>query len=475
MASKGMKGKSNLKPTASKGNPKMRTTKSLSASTMGGLVETNTSAKINQLATADLTKIENEYIKNLQQQIYYLELETGYLKDQLQKKPKGDPEMSVSLTQLDPNSGVELFQKEIQRFRKELDQKNAALELMDSERQKLIAQLDNVRDAYLAEKKSLVEQNVSLKRWREAHAKDIQKLEKQIVDAQYEIQKISVGKSDVENRIKILESQIDQYTDENKQLSLTLENKRSECIKLQTKLQQQENQLYGIDRETQEELINELKREIETLRNDLKSAQINSNQDRHLRKKIADDCEQLIKENSALNTQLLELRKKADLDFQTREKRTDTSFHELITLQESEKHNQEEIKRLKESLRQEQLRVKDCLRQLTSQEHIITKAQMDREDVSQKQIDLEERNNLIESENVTLRRDMIMLSDRITSLQETLDRSENECSKLRSMLTVNEKQLSELAAVKQLRDSMQNVKWDEFQKVAEKIQSFSIG
>lgn len=35
--------------------------------------------RIDQLATADLTKIENEYIKNLQQQIYYLELETGYL------------------------------------------------------------------------------------------------------------------------------------------------------------------------------------------------------------------------------------------------------------------------------------------------------------------------------------------------------------------------------------------------------------
>ena len=54
------------------------------------------------------------------------------------------------------------------------------------------------------------------------------------------------------------------------------------------------------------------------------------------------------------------------------------------------------------------------------------------------------------------------------------DRSERECGKLRNLLTVKEKKLSELSAVKQLRDSMQNVNWDEFQRVAETIQSFSI-
>lgn len=64
------------------------------------------------------------------------------------------------------------------------------------------------QDAYSTEKKNLVEQNVSLKRWRETHTKEVQKLEKQVVDAQYEIQKISVGKADIENRIKILESQV---------------------------------------------------------------------------------------------------------------------------------------------------------------------------------------------------------------------------------------------------------------------------
>ena len=43
---------------------------------------------------------------------------------------------------------------------------------------------------------------------------------------------------------------------------------------------------------------------------------------------------------------------------------------------------------------------------------------MDREDVSQKHIDLEERNNAIESENITLRRDAVLLTDQVSSLKE---------------------------------------------------------
>ena len=31
------------------------------------------------MSTAELSKIENEYIRNLQQQIYFLELEANYL------------------------------------------------------------------------------------------------------------------------------------------------------------------------------------------------------------------------------------------------------------------------------------------------------------------------------------------------------------------------------------------------------------
>lgn len=40
---------------------------------------------------------------------------------------------------------------------------------------------------------------------------------------------------------------------------MALDDKRSECVKLQTKLQHQERELSGYDRNLQEELLNGLK------------------------------------------------------------------------------------------------------------------------------------------------------------------------------------------------------------------------
>ena len=46
---------------------------------------------------------------------------------------------------------------------------------------------------------------------------------------------------------------------------MALDDKRNECVKLQTKLQYQESELSGYDRDVQEELLNGLKVKILTV------------------------------------------------------------------------------------------------------------------------------------------------------------------------------------------------------------------
>lgn len=45
--------------------------------------------------SAELKGIENDYIKNLQQQIYFLELEANYLREQAKKATEMHPQMTA--------------------------------------------------------------------------------------------------------------------------------------------------------------------------------------------------------------------------------------------------------------------------------------------------------------------------------------------------------------------------------------------
>lgn len=51
------------------------------------------SVKLNK--SAELKEIESDYVKNLQQQIYFLELEANYLREQAKKATDMHPQMTA--------------------------------------------------------------------------------------------------------------------------------------------------------------------------------------------------------------------------------------------------------------------------------------------------------------------------------------------------------------------------------------------
>eukprot|EP00493_Phyllostaurus_siculus_P002467 UN02480 len=70
----------NLALSTSMARPKSASSRRLAAS-----LDASTAKKSFDVSNWDVGKVESEYIKNLQQQVYFLELETNYLQEQLKR------------------------------------------------------------------------------------------------------------------------------------------------------------------------------------------------------------------------------------------------------------------------------------------------------------------------------------------------------------------------------------------------------
>lgn len=434
----------------------------------------DTGRKGTGLSTGELSKIENEYIRNLQQQIYFLELEANYLRDQTKKATVIPPRVTEEADKM--MRKLRTLQTEVDNRVADLAKKESAIRILEDEREAAIRKLRDVEESHALEKKQLVNEIVSLKKHKDSYERESSRRHIHVKEIQNEASRGLDALHDSEEKIQVLRNQLDDKTEEFNRYRIQLEESRSECLKYKTQLRELEERFFQSDVKSKEEVGRELREEIRQLRLESRQKEINAEQDRTLRAKIQDDCTSLIKENAALAAQVIELRKLIDADRAHQDEkvvRRQANLQELVTLKDSEKRLQEELALTKQQLRNEQMKYKETIQKLTREEQHSIQVRLSKNKLKSNVEELENMNTLQSDENITLQRDKLLLTDEICELQTKLDDQSEEVNDLKARLHEAESRCSQLDAKVRMQTNLESIKWEEFHKLANTMSEFS--
>ncbi|XP_038051686.1 cingulin-like [Patiria miniata] len=457
---------STLKRTSSLG--------SLNKRSSANLAPSFNASKTGPTMSQDYSNLEAEYIKNLQQQIYFLELEANFLRDHARKATTLQPRMTEEASRM--LDALKELQADVDSMHLDIKRKESNLDMVNTEKERLDGRLRLLQDTHNREKKLLVEEIVQLKKQNEMTMREIAQKEEQIFDARKELDRGSTSLTSAEQKIRILTAQVDQKSDELRHTQLALEDKRTDLLKVQTQLQEMEDRYYSSTASIQDKAVEEFRNEIRLMQHKMKETELNAQQDRYLKNKMSDDIASLVKENAMMGTQVLELQKQLDRERTLRESRDTrhaSNITELVTVRDKEKHLKYDLDKTKEELKYERDRVQHLMNQLAKQEQEQTTSSLSQNTLRSRLAELEGRLSGVEVENTQLRRDKMLLVDHVSELQKQVSEREHETTRMQNHLHTMEGTLANLDRRNKHESTIQSQKWGEFEKMAESMKNLS--
>ncbi|XP_064652760.1 ELKS/Rab6-interacting/CAST family member 1-like isoform X2 [Lineus longissimus] len=429
-------------------------------------------AKMNK--STELSNIEQEYIKNLQQQIYFLELEANYLREQARKATDMHPVMTSEAERM--LAKLRQMQTESDGLRLELSRKDGNLDYINTEKMRLLERLKTEEDNHAREKRLLMDEVVQFRKESGGREKDIARKDLQLDMAKDEMEKSTTALRAAEQKITLLRNQLDQRIEQHKMTQLALDEKRGESLRLETQLREVEEKYYSSAATMQDKATQDLRDEIRMLRQKLKETEIQADQDRYLRNKISDDSSHLVKENALLNQQVIELENQNQRERGLRESqdtRRSMNITELVSAKDHEKQLQFEINQLREQLNHEKERCNHYMAQLAKQEQIATSTEFNASSTRSRLAEVENAHHGTETENSQLRRDKMLLVDHVADLQKQLTHKEQEIVHLHAQIHSLDTKVSQFERLKILEGTVNSQKWEEFERLADSMKSLS--
>ncbi|KXJ09259.1 hypothetical protein AC249_AIPGENE18890, partial [Exaiptasia diaphana] len=112
-------------------------------------------------STADVGNIENEYIRNLQQQVYFLELETNYLREQARKASVIPPRVTEEADRM--MRKLRDLQSQLDERSNDVSRKESKLLMLEAEKDTAVKRLRDVQ-ALIKENAALAAQVIELQK-----------------------------------------------------------------------------------------------------------------------------------------------------------------------------------------------------------------------------------------------------------------------------------------------------------------------
>ncbi|XP_038655659.1 A-kinase anchor protein 9-like isoform X3 [Scyliorhinus canicula] len=414
-----------------------------------------------------LTSVETEFIKNLQQQIYYLELEANFLRAQTKKsfilQPKVELEAERMLHKLQE------MRSQVDGLHIELKRKEANLYMLQTEKERLGKQLKLSDDLHLKEKQSLVEEIVQLKRMKEIMDTEFSHKEMEFLQSKQELERQLANLKSNEHKVTIIKQQIEQRSEQEKMIETQLGENSLELLKVQSAHHEMEEKYYSMTATMQNKITHDFRDEIRQLHQQLREKEVMREQDRFLRSKMADDCAAINKENVMLHSQTLELNKQLERERMLKEE-TDfcrtSSAVQLITVKGREEQLRYEVKRHKELLETEKRKFKQLMEKILLLEQGKTSVELNEATVRSRVAETENRFANGKEENLQLKRDKTLLVDLITDLQNQLSNKEEELSRIYSEIQLFDQDITTLKSQNALQQSLHFEKWQELSGVS---------
>eukprot|EP01135_Chromosphaera_perkinsii_P010174 Nk52_evm40s2039 gene=Nk52_evmTU40s2039 len=381
-------------------------------------------------------KIEKEYIKNLQQQVYFLELETAYLREQAEKASAADSYLrrALDIEQKYIND-TKCLKIELEELKRKLRQKDFSIQNLESDKEVVEKKLQQTEKNSSVGKKNITEENISLKKRVDDQEEDLKYLNDQFKKAK-ESEKESVMKlSQIVQKNEILKSENDSLRKENKKMAHEMNDLREEMKKVQAlKMNSTEDLEEELARKS--DMMNkERDSEVFDLKLKIRQNEMQLEQARVMEHKLKKDCKNLLDANNILNQEVAEVNRNFALSKNEAErlKRTNKDLREQVNTVPVDTFEKKQYDLVKRELKSEHERLKEMGESLCTKENDISRLKLENRDLLSENKRVNEKLSNQESEFITLKRDKLLLVDHVAELQEKLKICDKELKILRTV------------------------------------------
>ncbi|CAF0766915.1 unnamed protein product [Didymodactylos carnosus] len=396
-------------------------------------------------------------------------MECLYLRDQLNKN-QSLFERSLDDTRL----------KQVEQERSEL-QRNLVhtanhYDQISSEKRGLTLALEELRNKFDIEKQNLLDELTMLKRAKETFENDKRLREHELREIRDRTRTSADELNSAQAKVRLLEQQLEQSLNQNKDLSDELRHVKFESNDLQRSIN--ELQLADREKERLQGIVAELEasRETNNLRQQLKTQDSRYNEAHFLRNKLAEEKGTLMKEMTRLETLTKELQREMEQLRLSARDRTDAlqaKDKEILSLRKKEQNFRNAIENMQIKLDTESTKGKDMDGQLKQVQRQLNIEIQNANTTKREMNDLELKNVRLQDELNILQRDKDNLTSYIDSLQQRLTTEEDSSLSLRSQLQELEARLKEIDRLKSMEDLIQSQRWDDMSQLAETMKTVS--
>ncbi|CAF0841566.1 unnamed protein product [Adineta steineri] len=343
-----------------------------------------------------------------------------------------------------------------------------------SEKHGLTVALDDLRAKFGIEKQNLVDELDMLRVARSTFEQEQRTRDQELQKIRDRSRISSEELKNAQTKVHLLEQQLEQQLNKNKDLNDEVHQIRLESTNLQRNLN--DHHLASRERDRLQGIVAELETEIDNLRQELKSHDNRYTEAQFLRNKLADEKSALMKEVSRLENLTKEFERELDQLRYTVRDRTDTlqaKDKELAALRKKEQSFISSIETIQSKLDSELTKNKDLdahLRQAQRQLNIeIQNALSAKRSLTEYEI----RNTHLQDEASVLLREKDQLTNLISTLKQRLTSEEDLTSSLRIEIQELEDRVKEIDRLKSLEDLIQSQRWDDISQMALTMQSVS--
>ncbi|XP_070589551.1 uncharacterized protein [Erythrolamprus reginae] len=365
--------------------------------------------------------IESEYIKNLQQQIYFLELEAKFLREQTKKGINTQPLLACEMEHMAQN--LQTLQCKADSLDLELKRKKDGLNFLMMERNQLNNQISMANEQHLKEKQGLIEE---IRQWKRKKAEKDEQISAKQIEISYAKQELEEQQMNLKNKeqtILMLKTKVTQQLERQKTMELKLSENKKEFLEMQSAVHEMEEKILKKTAAMHDQITRELRNEISFLHHHIRERELLAEQDHLLRNKIADDYAALTKENNLLQSKFLELVKQTNI-ISLLEKRSTNADLNTATLNS---------------------RIAEVSAMLQKEEQ----------------------------DNIELKREKSLLIDFATNLKKQLAGKENSLLEASNKMLGIDEAISALKMKRTLHQSLQSEKWDKISKMANAMMKLS--
>ncbi|XP_077156438.1 uncharacterized protein LOC143819127 isoform X2 [Paroedura picta] len=441
------------------------------------------------------SSVQSEYIKNLQLQVYFLELETNFLYPVLVCASLLLSTIRARLcvcgmrgrasTSLQPQVASEMehmlqklqeLQSQSEGLQLELKRKESHLNMQHIERERLSSQIHVADEHHTRERQDLVEEIIQMKRQKVQKDRQISEKEMEILHAKQELEQQKMNLSNSEQTVLVLQTKVKHQSEQESNMSMELSEKREEFLKLQSAVHAMEDKIFNKTATVQEHITQKLRNEISFLHQQIRQRELQAEQTRLLRSKMMDDYAALTKENATLQAQLLELSKQMDIErglWEESYTSHTTSIAQFLTVKDHQEHLQGEIKRHQELLEQENDTLQDLKEKISILENRSTSLDLNVAAINCRVAEMRTMLYKEEQNKLELRRDKALLVNLVSTLENKLAGKETSFLQASARMLQLDEAISALKTRHELHQFLETKKWEENSKTTDSMKKLN--